>query len=56
MAEEELWAELADIVGELAPHIEAFMAIYQKCLDAGMPEELAVHFVKLLMGERIPPS
>ena len=48
--------QAAEAVGELGDYIQMWMAIYQKCLDAGMPDEMAIHFVKQLMGERIPPT
>ena len=53
---DEWFDEAADTVASAGPVIEMWMALYQKCLDADMPEELAIHFVKQLMGERIPPS
>lgn len=50
MAEDDVVTELAGLIQELKPGIATWAAIYQHCLDMGLPEEVAIHYVKLLMG------
>ena len=46
--------EAAEAVQRFKVGIAAYAALYQECIDLGLPPEVAAHYIKLLMGQEAP--